>query len=151
MSSRVGTAMPASRSTARSSSGVGLTRSTHTAVSGRDARSTEATFFSEASQGTYTESIKYLQKLSTRGFPSLMGPEPGSGFGLDAFSSREPASASLENALTFLTRFLHANRYPPLGVRRQAFVGKRFTEPARRRPLDSGKCYLIPALTAGHI
>src|SRR5207253_6303577 len=33
-------------------------------------------------------------------------------FSFDAFSSREPVSTSLENALVHLTRFLHANRYP---------------------------------------
>jgi hypothetical protein len=33
-------------------------------------------------------------------------------FLFDAFSSREPVSTSLENALFVLTRFLHANRCP---------------------------------------
>src|SRR5882724_1307559 len=35
-------------------------------------------------------------------------------FCFDAFSSREPVHTSLENGSFVLTRFLHANRYPPL-------------------------------------
>src|SRR3974390_3939394 len=57
MSSRVGTAIPASRSTALSSAALGLTRSTQTAPSGRLARS-PVTFFSEDSAGTNTDSIE---------------------------------------------------------------------------------------------
>src|SRR5436190_22105325 len=57
MSSRVGTAIPASRSTALSSSAVGLTRSIQTAVSGSEARSTATAFLSEKSEGTKTENI----------------------------------------------------------------------------------------------
>ena len=57
MSSRVGTAIPASCSTALSSSGVGLTRSIQTAFSGSAARSTATAFFSEKSEGTKTENI----------------------------------------------------------------------------------------------
>src|SRR5215475_607055 len=57
MSSRVGTAIPASRSTALSSSAVGLTRSIQTALSGSAARSTATAFLSEKSEGTKTENI----------------------------------------------------------------------------------------------
>src|ERR1700679_3734840 len=58
MSSRVGTAIPASRSTALSSAAVGLTRSTQTAASGSVAISASASFFSEDSAGTYTDSMQ---------------------------------------------------------------------------------------------
>src|SRR5882757_1881917 len=58
MSSRVGTAIPASRSTALSSAAVGFTRSIQTAPSGSAARSTSATFFSEDSEGTNTDSME---------------------------------------------------------------------------------------------
>src|SRR5712675_1307089 len=58
MSSRVGTAIPASRSTAWSSSGVGFTRSIQTAFSGNATRSAGATFFSEVSEGTNTDNMK---------------------------------------------------------------------------------------------
>src|SRR5438477_11475899 len=57
MSSRVGTAIPASRSTALSSAAVGLTRSIQTAVSGSLERSGAATFFSEDSEGTKTANM----------------------------------------------------------------------------------------------
>src|SRR5689334_5327928 len=63
MSSRVGTAMPASFSTALSSACVGLTRSTQTALSGNAARSSteaflsEDSFLREDSWGTNTESM----------------------------------------------------------------------------------------------
>src|SRR5258708_4579749 len=55
MSSRVGTAIPASRSTAWSSSAVGFTRSIQTAFSGNEAAPATAAFFREASEGTYTD------------------------------------------------------------------------------------------------
>jgi hypothetical protein len=58
MSSRVGTAIPAKRSTALSSAVVGFTRSIQTAVSGRAARSLTLVFFREASTGTNTENMK---------------------------------------------------------------------------------------------
>jgi hypothetical protein len=58
MSSRVGTAIPASRSTAWSSVAVGLTRSIQTAFSGSAARSGAATFFNEDSAGTNTENME---------------------------------------------------------------------------------------------
>src|ERR1700730_16298522 len=58
MSSRVGTAIPASRSTAWSSAAVGFTRSIQTALSGSAARSAQTTFFSEASEGTNIDNIK---------------------------------------------------------------------------------------------
>src|SRR5581483_314073 len=57
MSSRVGTAMPASFSTARSSAAVGLTRSTQTALSGSLEGSSMIAFFKEASEGTNTENM----------------------------------------------------------------------------------------------
>src|ERR1700686_66681 len=57
MSSRVGTAIPASRSTALSSAAVGLTRSIQTAFSGIAERSALAAFFSEVSEGTNTDSM----------------------------------------------------------------------------------------------
>src|SRR5471030_2575441 len=57
MSSQVGTAIPASRSTALSSSAVGLTRSIQTALSGSAARSFSAIFFSEDSARTYTDNM----------------------------------------------------------------------------------------------
>src|SRR5262249_29677000 len=57
-SSRAGPAIPASRSTALSSSGVGLRRSIQTALSGSAARSTATAFFSEKSEGTKTENIQ---------------------------------------------------------------------------------------------
>src|SRR5215475_6470862 len=57
MSSRVGTAMPASFSTALSSAHVGLKRSIQTAPSGSLARSLAETFFREDSEGTNTESM----------------------------------------------------------------------------------------------
>src|SRR6267142_7225878 len=58
MSSRVGTAIPASRSTAWSSAGVGFMRSIQTAFSGSATRSARATFFSEVSEGTYADNMK---------------------------------------------------------------------------------------------
>src|SRR5271165_3270384 len=58
MSSRVGTAIPASRSTALSSAAVGLTRSIHTAFSGSAARSSTTAFFREDSEGMNTENMK---------------------------------------------------------------------------------------------
>src|ERR1700679_2499353 len=58
MSSRVGTAMPANPSTAWSSSAVGLTMSIQTALCGSAARSGEAIFFSEESEGTNTENME---------------------------------------------------------------------------------------------
>src|SRR6267378_1597508 len=58
MSSRVGTAIPASRSTAWSSAGVGFTRSIQTAFSGNATRSAGATFFSEVSEGANTDNMK---------------------------------------------------------------------------------------------
>src|ERR1700676_4405084 len=58
MSSRVGTAIPPSRSTALSSTAVGFTRSIQTAFSGSAARSGSATFLSEDSAGTYTDSME---------------------------------------------------------------------------------------------
>src|SRR5580700_4952297 len=57
MSSRVGTAIPASPSTAWSSAAVGLTISIQTALSGSAARSTETAFFREDSEGTNTENM----------------------------------------------------------------------------------------------
>src|SRR4051794_3600098 len=57
MSSRVGTAIPASRSTARSSSIVGFNRSIQTALSGRAAGSAAGSFFREDSEGTNTENM----------------------------------------------------------------------------------------------
>src|SRR6185437_5816264 len=57
MSSRVGTAIPASFSTALSSTWVGLKRSIHTALSGSFARSSQEAFFREPSEGTKTESM----------------------------------------------------------------------------------------------
>ena len=57
MSSRVGTAMPASFSTARSSAAVGLTRSTQTALSGSLEVSSIFAFLSEVSEGTNTENM----------------------------------------------------------------------------------------------
>src|SRR5271169_5671215 len=57
MSSRVGTAIPASRSTALSSAADGLTRSIQTAFSGSASSSVAAAFFSEDSEGTNTESM----------------------------------------------------------------------------------------------
>src|SRR5579864_7121564 len=57
MSSRVGTAIPVNRSTALSSSAVGLTRSIQTAPSGKSFRSPTAAFFSEESEGTNTENM----------------------------------------------------------------------------------------------
>src|SRR5882724_3636421 len=58
MSSRVGTAIPASRSTALSSAGVGFTRSIQTAPSGKVARSVTTAFFRQDSEGTNTENMK---------------------------------------------------------------------------------------------
>src|SRR5262245_48250401 len=58
MSSRVGTDMPASRSTALSSSGVGLNRSIQTAFSGSAPISTATAFLTEKSEGTKTENIQ---------------------------------------------------------------------------------------------
>src|SRR5665647_2373325 len=57
MSSRVGTAIPASRSTALSSPAVGFTRSIQTAPSGSASRSATTAFFSEVSAGTNTDSM----------------------------------------------------------------------------------------------
>src|ERR1017187_899089 len=62
MSSRVGTAIPASCSTALSSAVLGFTRSIHTPPSGTAPRSAAATFFSENSQGTNTENMEDLQE-----------------------------------------------------------------------------------------
>src|SRR5882724_4840421 len=58
MSSRVGTAIPASRSTALSSAAVGFTRSIQTAPSGKTSRSVTAAFFREVSEGTNTENME---------------------------------------------------------------------------------------------
>ena len=68
MSSRVGTAMPASRSTALSSSGLGLTRSIQTAFSGNAARSAATAFFREKSEGTYTENMSNSGTATKRVF-----------------------------------------------------------------------------------
>src|SRR5262249_27153109 len=57
MSSRVGTAIPASRSTALSSAAVGLNRSTQTALSGSLDKSSMVTFLREVSEGTNTENM----------------------------------------------------------------------------------------------
>src|SRR5215204_7402341 len=57
MSSRVGTAIPASRSTARSSSSVGFNRSIQTALSGNAAGSVAGSFLREDSEGTNTENM----------------------------------------------------------------------------------------------
>src|ERR1700686_4637261 len=57
MSSRVGTAIPASRSTALSSAAVGFTRRIQSAGSGSAARSAATTFFSEVSEGTNTANM----------------------------------------------------------------------------------------------
>src|SRR3954447_12449261 len=75
MSSRVGTAIPASRSTALSSSDVGLTRSIQTALSGSAARSAATAFFSEKSEGTNTENIGKLRKRAVnapKGLSSIL-------------------------------------------------------------------------------
>jgi hypothetical protein len=61
MSSRVGTAMPASPSTALSSAAVGLTMSIQTALSGSAARSMAVAFFREDSEGTNTANMKGLR------------------------------------------------------------------------------------------
>src|ERR1700761_4207648 len=58
MSSRVGTAIPASRSTALSSAAVGFTRSIQTALSGRCSSSVMVAFFSDDSVGTNTENMQ---------------------------------------------------------------------------------------------
>src|SRR5579862_1933906 len=58
MSSRVVTAIPASRSTARSSAAVGLTRSIQTALFGRSERSSITAFFRADSVGTNTENMR---------------------------------------------------------------------------------------------
>src|SRR4030088_1213112 len=58
MSSRVGTAISASRSTALSSAAVGLTRSIHTAFPGNAFTSSAGTFFSEDSEGTNTDNME---------------------------------------------------------------------------------------------
>src|SRR6516164_10093091 len=58
MSSRVGTAIPAHRSTVLSSAWVGLTKSTHTALSGSTARSSMVALLREASEGTNTEDMQ---------------------------------------------------------------------------------------------
>ena len=57
MSSRVGTAIPASRSTPRSSSIVGFNRSIQTALSGNAAGSAAGSFFRVDSEGTNTENM----------------------------------------------------------------------------------------------
>src|SRR5689334_11352783 len=71
MSSRVGMATPASRSTARSSAWVGLTRSIQTAFSGSAAASAIATFLSAPSQGTKTENIRELRECYASGADSI--------------------------------------------------------------------------------
>src|SRR5438874_13262316 len=77
MSSRVGTAIPASRSTARSSAAVGLTRSIQIAFSGSVARPSTEAFFSEDSAGRNTENMENpeigtrLTKDGVIGRPSL--------------------------------------------------------------------------------
>src|SRR5271163_996975 len=58
MSSRVGTAIPASASTAWSSAAVGFTRSIQTALSGSAESSGDASFFKENSEGTNTENME---------------------------------------------------------------------------------------------
>src|SRR6187431_3397516 len=57
MSSRFGTAIPASRSTARSSSVVGFNRSIQTVLSGNSAGSAAGSFFRAESEGTNTENM----------------------------------------------------------------------------------------------
>src|SRR5215216_895483 len=93
MSSRVGTAIPASRSTARSSSIVGFNRSIQTALSGSAAGSAAGSFFRLDSEGTNTENMgnseterqslalarfldanRYLLRLETRPAPSGTNP-----------------------------------------------------------------------------
>jgi hypothetical protein len=91
MSSRVGTAIPASRSTARSSSAVGFTMSIQTAFSGKSAVSAKSIFFREDSEATYTDNMRGT-------------PKQGSGLwseavlGLNASSLGEPDTISGENA-----------------------------------------------------
>src|SRR5215212_646315 len=70
MSSLVGTAIPASRSTALSSAAVGFTRSIQTALSGSPASST-ATFFSEDTEGTKTASMGGLRESTRATQPEL--------------------------------------------------------------------------------
>jgi hypothetical protein len=75
MSSRVGTAIPANRSTALSSSEVGFTKSIQTAFSGRAARSGEATFFNEKSEGANTDNMgnsETGQKLNPTGLNAIL-------------------------------------------------------------------------------
>src|SRR6476660_5127495 len=98
MSSRVGNAIPASRSTARSSSVVGFNRSIQTALSGSAAGSAPGTFFREASEGTKTENMgnsgtggnlvlmrlldvkRYPLRLKMLGAPSGTKPDSGKRF-----------------------------------------------------------------------
>ena len=70
MSSLVGTAMPASPSTAWSSSAVGLIMSIQTAVSGNALRSTEVAFFSEESEGTNTENMGISGDWTGKSYPT---------------------------------------------------------------------------------
>ena len=72
MSSRVGTAIPASRSTAWSSSAVGFTRSIQTAFSGNAARSGTGSFFREDSEGTYTDSMGNSGKLGREDLDAIL-------------------------------------------------------------------------------
>src|SRR6266540_826999 len=96
MSSRVGTAIPASRSTPRSSSIVGFNRSIQTALSGNAAGSAAGSFFRVDSEGTNTENMgnsgtgrqslvsarfldanRYAFRLKT--LPATSGTKPDSG------------------------------------------------------------------------
>ena len=73
MSSRVGTAIPASRSTALSSAAVGFTRSIQTALSGSAVRSAAAAFFREDSEGTNTANMEH-SRTSADSYPNGLSP-----------------------------------------------------------------------------
>src|SRR5450631_2315017 len=76
MSSRVGTAIPARRSTALSSAAVGFSRSIQTALSGRAARSAAASFFSEVAEGMKTDSMEDLGDCGRQPGQWGFGPIP---------------------------------------------------------------------------
>src|SRR3954463_7945048 len=116
MSSRVGTAIPASRPTALSSAAVGLTRSIQTALSGSLERSGAATFFSEDSEGTKTANMgdsrrarQSTQQEFARFWQALHTPHsPASPLG-GKMAARRPDSASYRWAVHAKPRFCGKN------------------------------------------
>src|SRR5450432_515326 len=137
MSSRVGTAIPASRSTALSSAPVGFTRSIQTALSGSAVRSPTPAFFRENSEGTNTDNIedsgtgreKPTQQDLARFWQALMTP---------ALTKPAPLWRLDGNRVALIRRPVHA--CPKICRKQQHLRQKRHNRhpAARQRHLRSG-------------